>query len=286
VSAGSRELRRYLDDGSSHLLVGAYDALTARAAEAAGFEIVYVSGYATAAAVFGLPDVGLTTMNEMVDTCSRICSVVERPVLVDADNGYGNVLNVKRAVRAFEATGAAGLHLEDQTFPKRCGHMTGKTLVPVREMEGKLRVALDARRSDDFVVIARTDAIAVEGVDSAIRRALAYREAGADVSFVDAPESIDQIERIAKEVPGPLLFDWSYDGVTPPASRSRLAELGYQLILFPDIVAAVHRAVSAFLSRLATTDSLTDLTDALTPFAALNDFAHLPEWLELESRHA
>lgn len=286
MSARSRQLRAYLDDGRSHLLVGAYDVLTARAVEAAGFDVIYVSGYAAAAAVFGLPDVGLTTMNEMVETCGRVCDAVERPVLVDADDGYGNVLNVRRAVRAFEATGAAGLHLEDQTFPKRCGHMAGKTLISPHEMESKLHVALDARRSDDFVVIARTDAIAVEGIDSAIQRAHAYRGAGADVLFVDAPESLEQIERIAKEVPGPLLFDWSYDGVTPPVSRSTLERLGYELILFPDTVAAVHSALTGFLSRLIATQALTDLADEMTPFAALNDFAGLPEWLELERRHA
>ena len=205
--------RAYLEDGQSHLIVGVYDVLTAKTAVASEFEILYVGGYGTAAGVFGLPDLGITTMTEMVDTCSRICDAVDRPILVDADTGYGNTLNTRRAVRAFERSGASGLHLEDQTFPKRCGHFAGKTLISSDEMCQKIRVALDARQSEEFVIIARSDAVAVEGVDEAIRRGLAYHDAGADVLFIDAPESVDEAARIARELPGPLLFDWSYDQV-------------------------------------------------------------------------
>lgn len=279
-------LRSYLADGRSHLLAGAYDVLTARAAESAGFEVVYVGGYGISAAVLGLPDLGLATMTEMVQTCARVCEAVECPVIVDADSGYGNALNVRRAVRAFEAAGAAGLHLEDQTFPKRCGHMENKTLIPCSEMEVKLRVALDARRDDELVVIARTDAIALEGIDGALRRAIAYSEAGADVVFVDAPESLEHIERIAKEVPGPLVFDWSFGGVTPPIAWSQLEELGYSVVLFPDTVAFVHRATCAFFARLRELDAPASLAEELTPFDDLNEFVGYSAWSELERNHA
>jgi 2,3-dimethylmalate lyase len=270
-------LRRYLADGESRVVAGCYDALTAKIAESSGFEIVYLSGYGAAAA----NDVGLATMTEMVESCRRICDAVAVPVIADADTGYGNALNVRRTVRAFEAAGASGLHLEDQTFPKRCGHMAGKSLISAEEMIANIRVASDARRDDDLVLIARTDAIAVEGIDAAIDRARAYRAAGADVVFVDAPETLEQIERIAADVEGPLLFDWSYGGVTPPISRSRLAALGYALVVFPDAVAVVHRAMSTFFARLRGTENLSDLDEHMTPFDALNDFVGLGGWLDL-----
>jgi 2-methylisocitrate lyase-like PEP mutase family enzyme len=277
----SSTLREYLTDGQSHLVVGVHDVLTAQVAVASQFEILYVGGYGTAAGVFGLPDLGLTTMTEMVDTCSRICDAVDRPVLVDADTGYGNELNTRRAVRAFERSGAGGLHLEDQRFPKRCGHLVGKTLISCTDMCQKIKVALDARHDDQFVVAARSDAIAVEGIDDAIRRGAAYHEAGADVLFIDAPETLEQAERIARELPGPLVFDWSYDGVTPPIPRQTLEALGYTLILFPDTVSAIHRGLTRFLSRLRETDSLTELANDLTPFDDLNAFVGMQAWLDL-----
>ena len=277
----SQTLRAYLGDGQSHLVVGVHDVMTAKLAEASQFELLYVGGYGTAAGVFGLPDLGLTTMTEMVDTCSRVCDAVDRPVLVDADTGYGNELNARRAVRAFERSGASGLHLEDQSFPKRCGHLAGKALISSTDMSQKIKVALDARQDDEFVIIARSDAIAVEGIDQAIRRGLAYHDAGADMLFIDAPESVEEAARIARELPGPLLFDWSYDGVTPPIPRQTLEALGYTLILFPDTISAIHRGLATFLGRLRDTDSLTDLADALTPFDELNSFVGMEKWIEL-----
>jgi len=277
----SPTLRAYLGDGQSHLVVGVHDVMTAKLAEANQFELLYVGGYGTAAGVFGLPDLGLTTMTEMIDTCSRVCDAVDRPVLVDADTGYGNELNTRRAVRAFVRSGASGLHLEDQSFPKRCGHLAGKSLISSADMSKKIKVALDARQDDEFVIIARSDAIAVEGIDEAIRRGLAYHDAGADVLFIDAPESVEEAARVADELPGPLLFDWSYDGVTPPIPRQTLEALGYTLILFPDTISAIHRGLSTFLGRLRDSDSLTDLADALTPFNELNSFVGMEEWIEL-----
>jgi len=279
-------LRSTLGDGNSRLVVSAYDALTARVAEAAGFEILHVTGFGSAAAITGGPDIGLVTMTEMVETTRRICDAVERPVIADADCGYGNPLNVMRTVRALEAAGAAGLHLEDQVTPKRCGHMAGKAVIPTAEMVAKVAAAVDTRRDEDFVIIARTDARAPEGLDAALQRAHAYSAAGADVLFVEAPESVEEIQRIATEVPGPQLFNWAYEGRTPHVSRRLLEELGFAWILFADVALAVHRAAAGFYERLAEIDSPDELRDLLTGFDAFNTFVGLDDWRETERRYA
>ncbi|MYE68001.1 MAG: isocitrate lyase/PEP mutase family protein [Acidimicrobiia bacterium] len=279
-------LRSTLSDGRSRLVVSAYDALTARAAEAAGFEILHVTGFGSAAALTGGPDIGLVTMTEMVETTRRICDAVERPVIADADCGYGNPLNVIRTVRALETAGAAGLHLEDQVTPKRCGHMAGVSVIPTAEMVAKVAAATDARRDEDFVIIARTDARAPEGLDAALERAHAYSAAGADALFVEAPESVEEIRRIATELPGPQLFNWAYEGRTPHVSRRLLEELGFAWILFADVALAVHRAAAGFYERLAGIDSPDDLRDLLTGFDAFNEFAGLGDWRRSERRYA
>ncbi len=278
-------LRATLRDGRSRLVVSAYDALTARLAEAAGFEILHVTGFGSAAAITGGPDIGLVTMTEMVEVCRRICGAVERPVIADADTGYGNPLNVMRTVRAFESAGAAGLHIEDQVTPKRCGHMAGKAVIPTAEMVAKIAAATDVRRDPDFVIIARTDARAVEGLDAALDRAHAYSEAGADVLFVEAPQSTEEIRRIAEEISTPQLFNWAYEGVTPHVSRRLLEELGFAWILFADVALAVHRAAATFFGRLADIDSPDELRDLLTGFDNFNDFVGLGEWRESERRY-
>jgi len=279
-------LRSTLGDGNSRLVVSAYDALTARVAEAAGFEILHVTGFGSAATITGGPDIGLVTMTEMVETTRRICDAVERPVIADADCGYGNPLNVMRTVRALEAAGAAGLHLEDQVTPKRCGHMAGKAVIPTDEMVAKVAAAVDARRDEAFVIIARTDARAPEGLDAALERAHAYSAAGADVLFVEAPESADEIRRIAGELPGPQLFNWAYEGRTPHVSRRLLEELGFAWILFADVALAVHRAAAGFYERLAEIDSPDELRDLLTGFDAFNEFVGLGDWRRSERRYA
>ena len=279
-------LRSTLGDGNSRLVVSAYDALTARVAEAAGFEILHVTGFGSAAAITGGPDIGLVTMTEMVETTRRICDAVERPVIADADCGYGNPLNVMRTVRALEAAGAAGLHLEDQVTPKRCGHMASKAVIPAAEMVAKVAAAVDARDDPDFVIIARTDARAPEGLDAALERARAYSAAGADVLFVEAPESIEEIRRIATELPGPQLFNWAYEGRTPHVSRRWLEELGFAWILFADVALAVHRAAGGFYERLAGIDTPDELRDLLTGFDAFNEFVGLGDWRRSESRYA
>jgi 2-methylisocitrate lyase-like PEP mutase family enzyme len=281
----ARQLRSLLEDSDSHFVPGVYDAMTARIGEAAGFEILFLTGFGVAATLVGVPDIGLVTMTESVDVCRRVCDVVTRPVIADADTGYGNALSVRRTVRAFETAGAAGLHLEDQVAPKRCGHMTGKQVISTDEMVGKLGSALDARQNDDFCIIARTDARSVEGLAAAIERAHVYRAAGADMLFVEAPQSVAEMERIATELDCPLIFNWSYDGVTPHVSRSWLTSLGYKFILFPDIVFAAHHALTSFAMRLAETDSLDPLAEQMTGFEAFNDFVELRRWRQLESRY-
>lgn len=231
---------------------GAYDALTARLVEQAGFPCVYMTGFGTAASLLGRPDVGLLTCSEMVDNVRRIVRAVDVPVVADADTGYGNAVNVIRTVQEYEQAGVAGLHLEDQVMPKRCGHMSGKQVIPRDEMVGKLRAAVAARSSAEGgpVLIARTDARAVEGLDAALDRARAYRDAGADLLFVEALTGEAEIERVAAELDDvPLVFNWVDGGRTPPLPASRLAELGYALVLFP--ITALLVATGAVQQALA-----------------------------------
>jgi 2-methylisocitrate lyase-like PEP mutase family enzyme len=266
-------------------MVSAYDALTARVAEEAGFEVLHLTGFGASAALAGTPDIGLLSLTEMVEACRRICDATERPVIADADTGHGNPLNVRRTIREFEAAGAAGVHLEDQVAPKRCGHMAGKSVIPARDMVAKIKAAVDARRDDAFVIMARTDARAVDGLDAALERAALYVEAGADMIFVEAPRSEEEIERIAREVSVPQLFNWTFGALTPHLDRARLAELGFELVLFSDIASVVHHGLTAFHARLAAAESLDEIADAITPFDDFNAFVGLPEWRALEQRY-
>src|ERR671916_638414 len=197
---------------------GAYDALSARLVEQAGFDVVYMTGFGTTASLIGRPDVGLLGGAEMVDNARRIVAAVDVPVIADADTGYGNAINVVRTVRSYEQAGVAGIQLEDQVMPKKCGHMSGKLLIGADEMVGKVRAAAEARRDPDLLIVARTDAVAVTGTDDAIARARAFADAGADVLFVEAPTSEADIERVATELRGaaPLVFNWAEGGRTPP----------------------------------------------------------------------
>ena len=205
---------------------GAYDALSARLVEQAGFDVVYMTGFGSTASLIGRPDVGLLTGTEMVDNARRIAAAIDLPVIADADTGYGNAINVVRTVQAYEQAGVAGMHLEDQVMPKKCGHMSGKAVIPAEEMVGKIRAAGAARRDPDFVLIARTDAVAVEGVAAAIARARAYAEAGADALFVEAPTSEDDIARVAAELRGvaPLVFNWAVAASSVPIGNSASAK--------------------------------------------------------------
>jgi 2-methylisocitrate lyase-like PEP mutase family enzyme len=266
---------------------GAYDVLSARLVEAAGFPAVYMTGFGVSASLIGRPDVGLLTMTEMVDSARRICSAVEVPVIADADTGYGNALNVVRTVREYEAAGVAGIHLEDQVAPKRCGHLEGKQVVPAEVMVDRVRAAVDARRDRDFVLIARTDARAVEGLAAALDRAARYREAGADMLFVEAPQSHEEIETVATELAGvPLLFNWAEGGKTPPVPLDRLRELGFRLVICPiSALLAATSAVRSVLSRIAADGTPVDVVRELPRFGEFVDLIGLAEVNDLAERY-
>jgi 2-methylisocitrate lyase-like PEP mutase family enzyme len=229
----ARRLRELLAQPEAIRSLGAHDVFSALLIEAAGLEAVFLGGFGTSASLLGLPDVGFITLTEMADAVRRMAGRVSIPVVADGDTGHGELHNVVRTVREFERAGAAGILLEDQVTPKRCGHFQGKQVIPTAEMVLKLRVALDARRDPDLVIVARTDARAVEGIDAAIERANRYGEAGADVCFIEAPESLAELERIPREVPYPLLVNMLSGGVTPILSVAELQQLGYKIIVYP-----------------------------------------------------
>jgi carboxyvinyl-carboxyphosphonate phosphorylmutase len=278
-------LRELLAAPAPLLAPGAYDALSARLVEQAGFDAVYMTGFGTTASLIGRPDVGLLSGAEMVDNARRIAAAVDVPVIADADTGYGNALNVVRTVQLYEQAGVAGIQLEDQVMPKKCGHMSGKALIGVDEMAGKVHAAAAARRDPDLVIVARTDAVAVHGLDDAIGRARAYAEAGADVLFVEAPTSEADIERVATELSGlaPLVFNWAEGGRTPPLSLERMTELGFSLVIYP--IGTLLAATAAMRSLLATLrrDGVPSL-EGLPSFGEFTDLVGLPEVQELEQR--
>jgi 2-methylisocitrate lyase-like PEP mutase family enzyme len=262
---------------------GVFDAFTALLATRAGFECLYLSGASLAYTQLGRPDIGLVTMSEVADSIAAIRDRVETPLIVDADTGYGNAMNVQRTVRVFERNGASGIQLEDQTFPKRCGHLRGKTLIGTEEMAGKIRAAVDARRDTDTQIIARTDAIAVEGLEPALDRAERYLEAGADVLFIEAPQNRAQQQAIVERFQGrvPLLANMVEGGKTPAGSADELAELGFQLVIFPGGLArAVIRQATAYFESLKRHGSTEPFRDRMAGFDELNNTIGLPEMLE------
>ncbi len=276
------KILRGLIEGSKAIpIVGAYDALTARLVAQAGFEAVYVGGYAVSATQLGLPDVGLLTMTEMLDSVRRITAAVDVPVIADGDTGYGNHVNTDRLIRELCRAGAAGVHLEDQQFPKRCGHMDGKRIVSVQAMVDKISAAVDARADPDFIVVARTDALAIEGFQAAIDRAERFAEAGADVLFVEAPVSIEQIAAIPALLTAPSWFNASWDGKSPLPELKILDGMGYRLVVYPDTVFAATRAVMRLLANIRDQGSYGD-AGQLTGFAEFNTLAGLPRVAALD----
>jgi 2,3-dimethylmalate lyase len=260
------------------LMPGVYDALTARIAARVGFEIVFISGYSVSAARLGEPDFGFLTQSEMAEAARSVCRVSDAPVIVDADTGYGNALNVQRAVRDLADAGASGVFLEDQVWPKKCGHMRGKKVIDAKEHAAKMRAARDAA---DVFVVARTDARQPLGLEAAIERCLAYKEAGADALFVEAPESVEELERIAEALPPPLVANMIERGVTPHLTRSELEKLGFNLIVCP--------LAGLFAAARAVTDVLTELRDRETTAGAVDRmiaFDEFNELVELEARYA
>ncbi|HEV7212998.1 MAG TPA: oxaloacetate decarboxylase [Blastococcus sp.] len=280
-------LRALVTAGAPLVAPGAYDALSARLIEQAGFEAVYMTGFGTTASLIGRPDVGLLSGTEMVDNARRIVSAVDVPVIADADTGYGNAINVVRTVQLYEQAGIAGIQLEDQVMPKKCGHMSGKLLIGADEMVGKVRAAVAARRDPDLLIIARTDAVAVTGVDDAIARARAFAEAGADVLFVEAPTSEEDITRVAtglRDV-APLVFNWAEGGRTPPLSLERITELGFSLVIYPiGALLAATAGIRALLATLKADGTPVAAMPGLPSFGEFTDLIGLPEIQDLEQR--
>jgi 2,3-dimethylmalate lyase len=276
---GPGRLRALLESGQTIVAPGAFDPLAARLVEEAGFPAVYMTGFGTSAALLGRPDVGLLTMTEMAGNAARIAACVDIPLIADADTGYGNPLNVIRTVGAYEAAGAAGIHIEDQVAPKKCGHMDGKQVIPAAEMAAKIRAAVEARTDPDFVIIARTDARAVEGLDQALARARRYLAAGADALFIEAVTSDAEAAQVARAFPGvPLLFNWAEGGKTPPLPLARLQELGYRIVIFPiSTLLAATAAMRRILAEIARDGTPAAALGGLPAFGDFLDFIGLPE---------
>jgi carboxyvinyl-carboxyphosphonate phosphorylmutase len=282
----ARSLRELLAAGEMVLAPGCYDALGARLVEEAGFPAVYMTGFGSSASLLGRPDVGLMALPEMVDNARRIAQAVDIPLIADADTGYGNPVNVVRTVREYESAGAAAIHLEDQVMPKKCGHMEGKEVIGAAEMAAKVRAAVAARSSPEFLIIARTDARAVEGLPAALERARRYRDAGADVLFVEAPQSEDEIEAVARALPDvPLLFNYAEGGKTPPVTHEFLRELGFRLVIFPiSTLLAATAAMRSVLAQIKSAGTPIDALSSLVPFDEFLDFIGLPEIHDLDRR--
>ena len=282
----SARLRALLQSGAIVQAPGVYDALGARIVEAAGFPAVYMTGYGSSASLLGRPDVGLLSAAEMVDNARRIVEAVDLPVIADADTGYGNPLNVRRTVQSYERAGVAGIHIEDQVSPKKCGHMEGKQVIPMEEMVQKLRAAVDARRDPDFVLIARTDARAVLGFEEAIRRGHAYFEAGADVLFVEAPQSMEEIETIAHSFDRPLLFNFADSGKSPLPPLEHLHGLGFRLVIYPvSTLFAATKAMMEVVGEIRGTGTTHGYQDRMMQFPDFNRFIGLPEAVEMEQQY-
>jgi 2-methylisocitrate lyase-like PEP mutase family enzyme len=277
---------RALVNGNGYVIVpGAYDPLTARLVQLAGFEAVYLTGGGYSRAN-GLPDLGLFTMSENIEFISRAVDAVEIPVIADMDTGYGNALNVIRAMREFEKTGVAAFHLEDQVSPKKCGHYEGKQLVSKAEMVGKIRAAVDTRRDADMVIIARTDSRAVEGLEAAIDRMNAYLEAGADVGFVEAPQTVEEMERIPRSLAKPALVNIFEGGKTPPLPAKQLDAMGYRLGIYPSQThrAAIY-AAQEVLSVLKRDGDTAAIEHRLASFSDRERAVDTARWRELERKY-
>jgi 2-methylisocitrate lyase-like PEP mutase family enzyme len=276
---GVTSLRERLSDPRILVAVGAHDGLTATLAQRAGLEAVYQGGYAVAAHHHGLPDIGLVGLSDVAESLRRITAVSTIPVIVDADTGYGSEPGVRRSVRELESAGAAAVQIEDQVFPKRCGHMEGKSVIARDDMVLKVRAAVEARRDPETVIIARTDALQVNGLDDAIDRCNAYAEAGADVTFVDAPRSREQLEEIARRVDGPKLSNMSETGRTPPLTADELGQLGYAIVIFPSTQTWLFaRVYQELLDELVATGTSQGLRDRMMPFDDVNDLLGLSRW--------
>ena len=284
----AQALRDVLATGEVFIAPGCYDALTALLVEQAGFQCAYLSGASVAFTRLARPDLGLTTLTEVAETVACIRDRVTVPLIVDGDNGFGNALNVKRTVRLLERMGASGIQLEDQQMPKRCGHLEGKKLISTEEMCGKLHAALDARTNDATVIVARTDAVAVDGLEAAMERSAAYIEAGADVLFVESPGSREQMERIGRELGPriPLLANMVEGGKTPLVPAPQLGDLGYRIVIHPGaMVRVLSRAGARYLEALKQDGTTLNILDTMNDFSQLNALVGTEELLRDGQRY-
>ncbi|WP_372922276.1 oxaloacetate decarboxylase [Roseovarius sp.] len=283
------DFKTMLADPSRNIVApGIYDAMTALLAEQAGFDCLYLSGASIAYTRLGRPDIGLVSASEVIATIELITDRIDLPVIVDGDTGFGNAMNAQRTVRGFERAGAQAIQIEDQSFPKRCGHLAGKTLIGKDEMAGKIRAAVDARETDRLRIIARTDAIAVEGFDVALARAEAYADAGADVLFIEAPRSIEQMDAIAERFSGriPLLANMVEGGMTPVTSAQELHDRGFRLVIFPGGAArAMLRQAQAYYASLKDNGSNAPFRDRMADFDELNDVIGLSQMLNAAKQY-
>ena len=268
------------------MIPGVFDAIGAKIAQKAGFDAMFQTGYGTSATLFGMPDYGFIGSTETVENARRICSAVSTPVIVDADTGYGNALSVWKLVRELEAAGASGMFLEDQRWPKRCGHMQGKDVIRKEEYAEKLQAAIDARKSKDFIIVARTDARATEGLDKAIERGLYYKKIGADVIFVEAPKTVQEMKKIGKSIKAPLVANMIEGGATPISSASELHKMGFKIILYPlSVLFANTFASMQVLKELKRTGTTTKLQKNLVSFNQFNEIVELAKFRKLEKRY-
>jgi 2-methylisocitrate lyase-like PEP mutase family enzyme len=287
MSETNKALRRALRKGAGVIVPGAANAVTARIIERLGFEAVYVTGAGVANAMLGVPDIGLVTLTELAESVAAMRDCVALPLIVDADTGFGNAVNVARTVTVLERAGASAIQLEDQDFPKRCGHFAGKTVIPAREMAAKVKAAVDARKDPDMLVIARTDAIATNGLEDALARAQSYIEAGADLTFVEAPKTPADMERIAQSLDVPQVANLVVGGLTPMLPQAELKHMGFALVLYANAaLQAAMLAMKEVLERLRAQGSLEGAVDRLMPFAERQDIVGKPLFDALERRYA
>src|SRR6187431_407800 len=278
---------RLADDNDIIILPGVYDALTAKIAEHVGFETAFQTGYGTSASLLGMPDFGFLNAGETLENAKRIINSVNIPILVDIDTGYGNPLNVWKIVKDLVRIGAKGIFLEDQVWPKRCGHMAGKTVIPKEDYILKLQAAIDARENNEFIIVARTDSLAQFGVGEAIERGKEYKRIGADVIFIEAPKTIDQMELIAKEIKAPLLANMIEEGITPNLTADQLRKMGFRMVVFP--LSALYSATFAIKQTLQTlkkTGTTKELKNKMITFQEFNDLVNLSTYHKLEKKYS
>jgi carboxyvinyl-carboxyphosphonate phosphorylmutase len=281
-----KNLKSMLKSKKPLVIPGVYDALGAKIAQKVGFDAMFQTGYGTSASLFGMPDYGFIGSTETVDNARRICRAVSVPVIIDADTGYGNALSVWKLVKELESAGAGGIFLEDQKWPKRCGHMQGKEIISQEEYTEKLSAAIDARENKDFIIVARTDARATEGLDDAIQRGKQNKKTGADAIFVEAPRSLDEMKKIGKEINAPLVANMIEGGATPLSSAEVLNKMGFKIILYPlSVLYANTFATMNILKELKKTGSTSKYEQKVVNFDQFNDLVELSKFREMEKKY-